>query len=160
MAGRFLNEPQTCWLRSILGWPYVSLGQIMLPSRLSPKYIFSLVHKVQNAQSRSYPKFQIILWQNDIAPKVFCLVQAGLKWAFWCYGISSQKKQNNTTNQCRTHFLTSDEMPSKKYIFLDLVYCPVCICRWQQRSRFGAKNFPRIWGAKLRRNIWHFSIGE
>ena len=39
--------------------------------------------KVQNAQSNSYPKFQIILCKTDVAPKGFRLVQAGLKWAFW-----------------------------------------------------------------------------
>ena len=40
-------------------------------------------HKVQNARSSSYPKFQIILSKTDVAPKGFGLVQAGLKWAFW-----------------------------------------------------------------------------
>ena len=43
----------------------------------------SISHKVQNAQSSSYPMFQIILCKTDIAPKGFFLVQSDLKWAFW-----------------------------------------------------------------------------
>ena len=37
---------------------------------------------MQNAQSCSYPKFQIILCKTVIAPKGFCLEQARLKWHF------------------------------------------------------------------------------
>ena len=55
-------------------------------------------HKVQNAQSNSYTKFQIILFKTDIAPKGFCLVQAGLKWAFWA------ENQKNIISQCRNYF--------------------------------------------------------
>ena len=84
------------------------------------------VHKVQNAQSSLYPNFHIILYKTDIARKGFCLVKAGLKWAFWAekgeLGLwhFKSKKQNNATNQCQNHFLTSDEMPSKKKIFFGL----------------------------------------
>ena len=67
--------------------------------------------------------FQIILCKTDIAPKGIFLVQAGLKQAFQAENRELElwhfksKKQNNTIIQCRIHFLTSDEMPSKKYFF-------------------------------------------
>ena len=58
-----------------------------------------------------------------LKPKGFCLVPAGLKWALWAEKRKlalwhfKSKKQNNTINRCQSHFLTSDEVPSKKYFF-------------------------------------------
>ena len=86
-------------------------------------FLLGISHKVQNAQSSSYTRFQIILCKIDLAPKGFSLVQAGLKWAFWLEkkepGLRhfKSKKQNNSINQFRNHFLTSGEMPSKNYFF-------------------------------------------
>ena len=50
-------------------------------------------------------------------------MQAGLKWAVWAEKKTKliwhfkSKKQKNSTNQCRNHFLTSYEVLSQKYYF-------------------------------------------
>ena len=77
--------------------------------------------------SNSYPKFQIILCKTDIAVKAFCLVQAGLKWAFWTENKEpllchfKPKKQKNSTNQCQNNFLSYLMRCTGKILFLDLV---------------------------------------
>ena len=88
--------------------------------KLSPKNIFLGISQiVQNAQSSSYPKFQIILCKTDVAPKGFSLVQVDLKWGKkeLGYGFSGQKTKKNCINQCQNHLM---RCPAKN-IFMDLI---------------------------------------
>ena len=107
--------------------------------------------KVPNAERSSYQKFQIILCKTGVAPKGFCLVQAGLKWAFCAenrevVGLRhfKSKKQKSSINQCRNNFLTSDEISSNFFFFaLSLVWRPsiIIIFMYKQTGRHAAHKY-------------------